>query len=252
VLNTRAASVTMDFADTDLTPYDTGTFASTGVSVAARAVQLAAEALRDNLCEVAALLTGTPAADCRLAADHVQCGDCHLPLTELHAASAFRGKLHVSRKAYGTPRSTAFLAHGFRVAVHRITGEILILQSVQAYDAGTVLNPMQARGQIEGGISQGIGATLFERMVLDTNGAPINPSLRNYRIPAFADVPTSEIFFANTHDAYGPLGAKPIGEAPIIPISGALGNAVADATGVRLTSLPFSPDRIFAQLAASN
>jgi CO/xanthine dehydrogenase Mo-binding subunit len=65
-------------------------------------------------------------------------------------------------------------------------------------------------------------------------------------------VPTSEIFFANTHDAYGPLGAKPIGEAPIIPISGALGNAVADATGVRLTSLPFSPDRIFAQLAAAN
>jgi putative selenate reductase molybdopterin-binding subunit len=179
----------------------------------------------------------------------VQCGNRSITLKELHATSPFQDKLHVARKAYNSPRSTAFMVHGFRIAVHRVTGEIRILQSVQAFDAGTILNPMQARGQVEGGIAQGIGTSLFERMVLDDTGAVINPTFRNYRIPAFADIPRSEIYFADTCDRYGPLGAKPIGEAPIIPIAAALGNALADATGVRFDSLPFGADRIFAQLA---
>ena len=251
VLNTRAGQVTMDFADTDRTPYDTGTFASTGTSVATRAVQNAAEALRDNLLDMAADLMGVSAAACILESDQVKCGDHSLLLSDLFAGTLARGKLHVARKAYGTPRSTAFLVHGFRVAVHGVTGEIRILQSVQAYDAGTVLNPMQARGQLEGGIAQGIGICLFERMVFDEKGVVTNPNFRNYRIPAFADIPPSEIYFAKTHDAFGPMGAKPVGEAPIIPIAGALGNAVADATGVRLTSLPFSADRIYAEIASA-
>ena len=134
--------------------------------------------------------------------------------------------------------------------MHRVTGEIRILQSVQAFDAGKIVNPMQALGQVEGGIAQGIGTSLFERMVLDEQGAVVNPEFRNYRIPAFADVPRSEVFFIDTFDPYGPLGAKSLGEAPIIPVAPALGNALADATGIRFDSLPFSADRIFAQLAA--
>ena len=249
VLNTRAGNVTMDFADTDRTPYDTGTFGSTGTSVATLAVNKAADALKESLLDIASILTKVPASECRIENDRVQCGNRSITLKELHATSPFRDKLHVSRKAYNSPRSTAFLVHGFRIAVHRVTGEIRILQSVQAFDAGTILNPMQARGQVEGGIAQGIGTSLFERMVLDDTGAVINPTFRNYRIPAFADIPRSEIYFADTCDRYGPLGAKPVGEAPIIPIAAALGNALADATGVRFHSLPFSADRIFAQLA---
>jgi CO/xanthine dehydrogenase Mo-binding subunit len=249
VLNTRAGNITMDFADTDRTPYDTGTFGSTGTSVATLAVNKAADALKESLLDVASILTKVPAPECRIEHDQVQCGSRTIALKELYAACPFRDKLHVSRKAYNSPRSTAFLVHGFRIAVHRVTGEIRILQSVQAFDGGTILNPMQARGQIEGGIAQGIGATLFERMVFDHAGAVLNPTFRNYRIPAFADIPRSEIYFADTFDRYGPLGAKPIGEAPIIPIAAALANALADATGVRFTSLPFSADRIFEQLA---
>ena len=252
VLNTRAANVSMDFADTDRTPYDTGTFGSTGTSVATVAVNKAAEALRDSLLDVASALREVPAAECRLEDGRVRCRNHSITLSELCARSPFRDKLQVSRKAYNSPRSTAFLVHGFRIAVHRVTGEIRILQSVQAYDAGTILNPMQARGQVEGGIAQGIGTTLFERMVIDNHGAVVNPTFRNYRIPAFADIPRTEIFFATTRDAYGPLGAKPIGEAPTIPISAALNNALADATGIRFTTLPLSADRIFAQLAGSN
>jgi CO/xanthine dehydrogenase Mo-binding subunit len=249
VLNTRAGAVAMDFVDTDKNPYDTGTFASTGTSVAALGVQKAAEALRDNLLGVASEVSGAPLDRCSLEEGRVRCGDHFLSLRQLYEAAPLRGKLQVARKAYGSPRSTAFLAHGFRVAVHRVTGEVHILQSVHGFDAGTILNPAQARGQLEGGIAQGIGTALFERMLIDDAGTVVNPTFRKYRIPAFADVPRSEIFFADTHDRYGPLGAKPLGEAPIIPVAPALGNAIADATGIRFHSLPFSADRLFARLA---
>jgi CO/xanthine dehydrogenase Mo-binding subunit len=86
-------------------------------------------------------------------------------------------------------------------------------------------------------------------MDLDENGRVTNPTFRNYRIPAFADLPRTELFFADTHDRFGPLGAKPLGEAPIIPVAPALGNAIADAIGLRMTSLPFRADRVFEQLA---
>ena len=249
VLNSKAAAISMDLADTDKTPYDTGTFASTGISVATLGVQRAAEALRENLLELASEVSGVPVQQCRLEDGHVRCGDRSLPLQKLHASTPLPDKLHVSRKVYGSPRSTAFMAHGFRIAVHRVTGEIRILQSVQAFDAGKIINPMQARGQLEGGIAQGIGTTLFERMVIDASGAVVNSTFRNYRIPAFADVPRSEIFLVETRDLYGPMGAKPLGEAPVIPVAPAIANALADATGIRYHSLPLSADRIFSRLA---
>ena len=239
----------MDYVDTDLQPYDTGTFASTGVSVATLAVERTAQALRENLLDLASQISGAQPDQCDLQHGKVRCGARSLTLQELYAAAPLRSKLHVARKVYGSPRSTAFLAHGFRVAVHRVTGEIRILQSVHAYDAGKIINPVQARGQVEGAVAQGIGITLFERMVIDALGAVVNPTFRNYRIPAFADIPRSEVFFADTHDRYGPLGAKPLGEAPLIPVSPAMGNAITDATGIRFHSLPFSADRIFSRLA---
>src|SRR5262249_25140748 len=163
--------------------YDTGTFASTGISVATLGVQRAAEALRENLLELASEVTGAPGDQCSLGDGTVRCGDRSLTLEELYNSAPLPEKLHVSRKIYVSPPSTAFLAHGFRVAVNRITGEVRILQSVQAFDAGKLINPMQVRGQVEGGIAQGIGTTLFERMVIDGNGAVVNPTYRNYRIP---------------------------------------------------------------------
>ncbi len=250
ILNTTANRVELVIADTDKTAYDTGTFSSVGTSVSCKAASLAAENLRDNILKVASEFTSTPVEECQLVDDAIQCGNRKVPLTELFAsASDTRHRLHVMRKAYGSPRTTCFNVHGFRIAVHRATGEIRILQSVHAADAGTILNPMQCRGQVEGAVAQGIGSSLFERMVFDTKGKMMNPSFRNYRISAFADIPRTEIFFADTYDAYGPLGAKSAGETPIIPVAPALGNALADATGIRFESLPFSADRIFERLA---
>jgi putative selenate reductase molybdopterin-binding subunit len=250
ILNTTAGRIDLVNGDTDRAAYDTGTFSSVGTSVSCKSVSLAAENLRDNLLKVASEFTSTPVAECKLVDGDLQCGSRMVSLSELFASVPdARHRLQVMRKAYGSPRTTCFNVHGFRIAVHRVTGEIRILQSVHAADAGVILNPMQCRGHVEGAVAQGIGSSLFERMVFDASGKMLNPTFRNYRISAFADIPRTEVFFADTYDAYGPLGAKSAGETPIIPVAPALGNALTDATGIRFDSLPFSADRIFAQLA---
>jgi len=96
--------------------------------------------------------------------------------------------------------------------------------------------------------NSGIGWTLCENMVHGTDGTIVNPSLRNYRIPSFADVPHSEVYFADTYDRIGPLGAKSQGECAINPVAPAIANAIAHATGVRFPHLPLTPDRMFSAL----
>ena len=249
LLGTTVSRVRMVQADTDRTGYDTGAFASTGTTVAGNAVRLAAEALRERILDFASEHSGAGRDECRLDDGAVLCNGSRTPLPELFAAARAAGqKLEVVRKAYGAPRSVAFNVQGFCVAVHRVTGEISILQSVHAADAGVVINPMQCRAQVEGSVAQGLGWALYERMVFDEEGSVVNPTFRNYRIPAFADVPRTEVHFADTHDAVGPLGAKGMGECPINPVSPALANALADATGVRFRELPFTPDRIYRRI----
>jgi putative selenate reductase molybdopterin-binding subunit len=245
-LGTTVGRIGIVQSDTARTGFDTGAFASTGTTVAGKAVWLAAQALRDRILDFAAVHTGVDREVCRLDDDAVIAGEVRVPLADLWRASRESGhSLAVTRKAYGSPRSVAFNVHGFRIAVHRVSGEIAILQSVHAADGGTVINPMQLRGQVEGAVSQGLGWALYERIVLDESGKIVNPQFRNYRIPAFADIPRTEIFFADTHDPFGPLGAKGMGECPINPVAPALANALADATGVRFRDLPFRPDLIY-------
>jgi putative selenate reductase molybdopterin-binding subunit len=249
VMNCPTSRVTFLNADTDKTPYDSGTFASVGMMVPTKAVESAARALRDTIVAFAARTTGAQPQDCRLEDSDVVCGHRRLPLTELYAAGAKEDAQFVAfRKAYGSPRTVAFIAYGVRLAVHRITGEIRLLFSVEAVDTGTVVNPNQVRGQVIGGVVQGIGYALQEKMVYNDSGAVINPTLRNYRIPAFADAPVTEVYFADTYDIVGPLGAKSVSENTINPVAPAIGNALKAATGVRFTTLPFSEERIFAKL----
>ena len=233
-------------ADTDRTGYDTGPFGSAGTTVAGKAVHQAAEALRERILDFAARHCGTSRDKCRLESDAVVCDGARIGLVDLHNAACQAGQLlQVVRKAYGTLRTVAFNVHGFRIAVHRVTGEIKILQSVHAADAGVEINPRQLRGQVEGGIAQGLGWALYEKMVFDQDGRVVNPVFRHYRIPAYADIPRSEVYFARTTDVFGPLGAKSMSEAPINPVAPALANALADATGIRFHDLPLAPDRIY-------
>jgi len=251
MLGTRPSRIAIVNGDTDRTPYDTGTFASTGTVVAGAAVEKTAAALRDVLIDFASRQYGCDPADCHLHANTMICANRRISLAELHAAGAKVGdRFEVRRKAYLSPRSVGFNVQGVRLAVHRVTGEITILQSVHAADIGRLINPMQCRGQIDGAIAMGVGWALTEKMVYDGNGTIVNPALRDYRIPAFADVPSSEIHFADTYDSVGPLGAKAQGECAINAVAPAIANALADATGVRFADLPLTPDRIFERLGA--
>jgi putative selenate reductase molybdopterin-binding subunit len=249
VLGCGVERILVTNADTDKSGHDTGTFASTGLVIGGAAVQKAATVLRDQLRHLASRYAGRPANHCIFGDGTVDCDGAALPLTEIYERATSEGvKLNAFRKAYASPRSVSFNVQGFRIAVNRVTGEIDILQSVHAADAGTVMNPLQCTGQIEGGIAQGIGWAMIENMIIDPQGAVANPILRNYRIPAFADIPRTEVYFAATTDTVGPMGAKPMSESPVNPVAAALANALTDATGIRFAKLPFTPPRLFEEM----
>ena len=209
----------------------------------------ACERLREVIAAFAAEQAGGAADTWTLQADAVVGHGQRIGLAALaSAAKAARRELTATGRHDGTPRSVAFNVQGFRVAVNPHTGEISILRSVHAADAGAVINPMQCRGQIEGGVAQALGATLYEEVAIRPDGRVANPSFRGYHIPAFADVPRTEVMLAETSDRLGPFGAKSMSESPYNPIAAALANAVADATGLRFTVLPLKADRIFPAL----
>jgi CO/xanthine dehydrogenase Mo-binding subunit len=199
-------------SDTEALDYDTGAFGSTGTMIAGAATLQAAQRLR-------ALID-----------------------------AGGGGVLEAEGTTTGTPRTVAFNVQGFRVAVSRASGEVRILRSVHAADAGRVINPMQCRGQVEGGVAQALGGALWEHVDIDSEGQVTTRALREYYVPRFGDIPRTEVHFADTEEPLGPLGAKPMSESPVNPVAPALTNAIRDATGVRFTELPLTRDRVFLRL----
>jgi putative selenate reductase molybdopterin-binding subunit len=237
-LNTTADRMHIHQSDTDVVGYDTGAFGSAGVVVAGKALYAASNLLATKMIARAAEL-GFP--DAVVEPGGVRSGDRFVASSTLLE----NGSLTAAGRHDGTPRSIAFNVHAFRVAVNPATGEVRILQSIQAADAGTVLNPEQLRGQIEGGTAQAIGSALYEEMILDGEGRVLTTAFRNYHVPQVADIPDTEVYFASTHDDMGPLGAKSMSEAPYNPVAPALANAIRDALGLRPQELPMSRDRLW-------
>ncbi|MCZ2860766.1 molybdopterin-dependent oxidoreductase [Blastococcus sp. VKM Ac-2987] len=203
-------------SDTATSGYDSGAFGSTGSVVAGLAVQRAATEVRRRLDS----LGGLPALR-------------HL-----------EGPLVATGASDGTRRSVAFNVHAVRVAVRPATGEVRFLDSVQAVDAGVVINPEQLRGQVEGGVAQAVGSALQEQVAV-VDGEVLTQGFRSYRTPQMADVPATRVLVAGTYDTVGPRGAKSMSEAPYNPVAPAIANAVRDALGVRPHDLPMSRDRIW-------
>ncbi len=243
-LNTVAEQIRIRQSDTATTGYDTGAFGSAGTVVAGRATQLAARELQNAMVAAASALTGVSPALCRLDRNGVQCG------TQLVDFGSLPVPMTGSGKHDGTPRSVAFNVHAFRVAVNPDTGEVSILQSIQAADAGVVMNPQQCRGQVEGGVAQAIGSALFEEIQIGPDGTVVTQTLRNYHVPQLADIPVTEVYFADTYDELGPLGAKSMSESPYNPVAPALANAIARACGARVYQLPMTPARVWRAIRA--
>ncbi|MFO1466727.1 MAG: molybdopterin cofactor-binding domain-containing protein [Steroidobacteraceae bacterium] len=139
----------------------------------------------------------------------------------------------------------AFAAHGVEVEVDRVTGAVRVLRVVAVHDAGTVINPVGASGQVVGGVVMGLGAALGEQL-LWSDGRPHVTSFVDYAMPRADGVPPIEVVFVGKPDPRGPAGAKSISEIALMPIAAAVANAIAHATGARLRDLPMTPDKVCA------
>lgn len=153
-----------------------------------------------------------------------------------------RGTVAPKDRASG---SAAHLAH---VAVDPETGQVKVLRYVAVQDVGFAINPAAVRGQIMGGVVQGIGWALFERLVSDEHGHPLTTTLADYALPSFAAVPAIDVELVEVPLPHTPFGARGVGEPPVIPGAAAIANAIYDATGVRISEIPCVPSNVFAAL----
>ncbi|ANY08961.1 molybdopterin-dependent oxidoreductase [Pseudonocardia sp. HH130630-07] len=240
VLNTTPDRIGLHHGDTDACGYDTGAFASAGTSVAGKALYRAALALRERIVALAG-----PGSEPFAGGVRTPDGEIGFPAL----LAAHPDGLTCEGGEPGTERAITATVHGVRLAVNVETGEVRVLRSVQAVDAGTVLNPEQLRGQVEGGAAMGLGSALYEEVYVGPSGELLNPVFRTYRVPQMADVGPVEVLFATTSDELGAFGAKSMSEAPYNPVAPAVGNAIRRALGVRPYHQPFSRDRVW-RLAA--
>jgi CO/xanthine dehydrogenase Mo-binding subunit len=146
-------------------------------------------------------------------------------------------------------RAPAFGAHVARVEVDAECGRVRVAEYAVAQDVGRAINPAAIRGQVHGGVAQGIGWALYERMAYDAEGTLLTATFADYAVPRATAVPPIRVRLVEVPSVRGPFGAKGVGEPPVVPVAAAIGNAVADATGVRLQQLPMAPEAVVRALA---
>ena len=154
----------------------------------------------------------------------------------------YEGKLIGPSPAFG------FTAQAVEVEVDTDTGHIKVLGYWESGDCGKALNPMAVEGQVHGAISMGLGAALFEEMVMDSNGAMLNPNFHDYKMPTTMDMPEIDSEIVDSYDPTSAFGNKEVGEGPVGPVIPAFLNAVYDAIGVRFTEVPLKPEKILQAL----
>ena len=263
VLGTSVERVHFAAIDTDFTPFDQGTNASSGVAVMGRAVQRAAESLKKQVIDFAARQIGVPADELRLDDGTLVHGDRRHALAPLVMRHFGGTGFEFSADGYYKPEldhrapleaQCVFWEIGWgavEVEVDTETGRLEIIRLVASGDTGRSLNPLICRGQEDGAALMGLGQALFERMDYDEAGRLQNGDPLSYRVPLAEDLPRD--FRTLTQEqghGPGPFGAKGAGEATILPMASAVANAVHDAVGVRITELPITPVKIRAGLQA--
>jgi CO/xanthine dehydrogenase Mo-binding subunit len=256
-LSIPVAKVTMRETETRTTPFDRSTGASRSTTVMGSAVKAAAADLRRQLIEAAAEIFKANAGTIALSNGQALAGDKQMSYGQV--VSAFFGMPggELIGRGYMRPDGTLgkslplFWETGMgsaEIALDEETGAIRVEKYVTVADVGRALNPLQAEGQDEGAAIQGLGNTLFEALEYE-NGQPLNASLVDYRVPRFTDLPaifTSAL--VENSDGPGPYGAKGMGESGIVSVAPAVGNALFNATGVRIGGLPLTPERVWRAL----
>jgi len=253
VLGVGVDDILVYAADTDLTPFDTGAYASSTTYISGSAVKKAAEAARARIAARAArLLDVEDAGEIHLrgrrawAADGRSVSLEDVALNSLHTEDQEQIIGTASHVSGDSP--SPFAAQLAAVEVDVETGEVTVEKLVMAVDCGVAINPITASGQVEGGMMQALGYALTEEIVLDDAGRPLNARIGPYWIYRADDVPPTEVFLVETLEPTGPFGAKAVGEIPIDGVAPAVRNAILDATGVAIDAIPLTPERVWRAL----
>ena len=248
VLDCPLDNVTVLGADTDSSPYDSGSYASSTTYVTGKAVEQCAEQLKQKICQVGAGLLGLDERAVVFAGDAVTSEDGTQRATLAQIAAASQCGSNTALEAVVTHSSEIspppFMVGAAEVEVDLETGEAQVIRYEAAVDCGTPVNPNLARVQAEGGILQGIGMALTENVTYDDRGMPQENSLMQYKIPARNDIGHIHVVFESSYEVTGPFGAKSIGEVVINTPLPAVADAIYHATHKRFYELPITREQI--------
>jgi len=247
-------------SDTDNSPFATGTGGSKMTYTTGVAVIKAAEEARRQVLAIAAEEFEAAVEDLEIVDGNVRVRGTptkSIPLGEIAAEGRKFGADHPPVFAHGravvTDQSPGFSAQLIEVEVDQETGEVKVLKQVIAQDVGRAINPMAVEGQMVGGGVQGLGWALYERMIYGEDGQLLTGSWIDYAVPAsIQSAPEVETIIIEIPSEHGPFGARGVGEPPVTPTAAAVANAIAHATGVRMTSIPMTPPDVLRALKSNN
>ena len=244
--------------DTDITPFDTGAYASRQTYVSGMAVKKAGLIFKDKILDYAAYMLDKEKDSMDIRNNVVvdkESGEKLLDMAEL-ATTAFYSldrSIHITAEATSHCKDNTFATGACfaEVEVDMLLGKVKVTNIVNVHDSGTLINPKLAEAQVHGGMSMGLGYALSEELLFDKNGRPLNDNLLDYKLPTSMDTPDLHVQFVELDDPTGPFGNKALGEPPAIPVAPAIRNAVLNATGVAVDSLPLDPQKLVAHFKAA-
>ncbi len=253
VLGVRLEDIKVYSSDTDMTPFDTGAYASSTTYISGTAAMLAAEVVRKRLKERAAMLLDVD-EPCTIelrdrrayAPDGRSVSLEDIALDSLHTQEQ---EQIMGTSSYVSPDCPPpFAAQLAEIEVDIETGQVTVTKLVMAVDCGVAINPITASGQVEGGMLQALGYAHCEEFAFDADGRLLNTSFGPYKIYRADEVPDMVVFLVQTMEDSGPFGAKAVAEIPKDGVAPALRNAILNATGVAINDLPFTPERVWTAL----
>ena len=235
-------------ADTDASPYDSGSYASSTTYITGKAVEKACTDLKQRICSIAAEMLGCGAGEVTFEGDRVRrdgTGET-VSLTDIaYKAQVFNTQAAQATATHSSPVSPPpYMVGMVEIELDKNTGLVTVLDYAAVVDCGIPINPALARIQAEGGIVQGIGHTLTEEVRYDHRGRPIGSSFMQYKLPTRLDTGRLQVEFERSYEPTGPFGAKSIGEIVINTPAPAIVHAIYRATGVWYRELPVTPEKI--------
>ena len=251
VLECPLDNITTLSADTDWSPYDSGSYASSTTYVTGKATEKCALELRGKICALGAKLLGCDKEQVSFDGREVRVEEGEnagktINLSDIATASMNGNSIELQATVTHSSEISPppYMVGAAEIEVDTETGEVTLLDYAAAVDCGTPINPNRTRVQAEGGIAQGIGMTLTESVTYDDRGYPMENSLFQYKIPARVDIGKIRVEFENSYEGEGPFGAKSIGEVVINTPLPAISDAIRNAVGKRFYELPITPEKI--------